>query len=128
MKKQKLVTAAALAIMVALTACGQQAITPRAPAPAQASVPAPAPAAPANAQAPAADDVAVFGALNDADWYMVVKGKDAVKPIVIQAESKSACELNVAEFSLKSITPHEGAVPAAARCLVGRDVRSQLGV
>lgn len=124
-KHTKLATAAALAIVVGLTACGQQAITPHAPAPAQASVPAPA--APADAQAPVADDVAVFGALNDADWYMVVKGKDSAKPIVIQAESKSACELNVAEFSLKSMTPHEGAAPAA-RCMVGRDVRFQLGV
>lgn len=125
-KHTKLATAAALAIVVGLTACGQQAITPHAPAPAQASVRAPA--APANAQALAADDIAVFGALNDADWYMIVKGKDAAKPIVIQAASKSACELNVAEFSLKSMTPHEGAASAAARCLVGRDVRSQLGV
>jgi|GEM_PF-4493262 len=121
-KHAKLVTAASLATMVVLTACGRQAITPHSPAP--------APARPATAQAPAAaaDDVALFGSLNDVDWYMVVKGKDAVKPIVIQAESKSACELNVAEFSLKSMAPHDGAGRAAARCLVGRDVRSQLGV
>lgn len=125
MKKQKLVTAASLAIIVGLTACGQQAITPHAPVPVQSS--APAPVLPSAAQAPAADDVAIFGSLNDADWYMVVKGKEAAKPIVIQADSKSACELNVAEFSLKSMTPHEGAAPAA-RCMVGSDVRLQLGV
>lgn len=125
-KHAKLVTAASLATMVVLTACGRQAITPHAPAPAPAR-PATA-AAQAQAPAPAADDVALFGSLNDADWYMVVKGKDAVKPIVIQAESKSACELNVAEFSLKSMAPHDGAGRSAAHCLVGRDVRSQLGV
>lgn len=116
-KNSKLVTAASLALVVALTACGKQAVAPQGPAQ--------VPAATAG-QPPVASNATVLGALNDADWYMVVSAQGNAKPFVIQAESKPACEQNVAEFSLKALDPESKVEPPKAWCMIGKEVRAQL--
>jgi hypothetical protein len=122
-KTAKPMTASALALVVILTACGKQAVAPQVPAAPAASIAA------APAQPPAADKATVLGALNDVDWYMVVNAQDKnKKPLVIWAESKPACDQNVAEFSLKAVNPASTSDAPQAWCMVGKDVRAKLGV
>lgn len=119
---QKSVTAAALAVVVALTACGKQAVAPQSAA----SIP---PAAPApGGQQGAAGNATVLGQIQDANWYMVVAAQGAAKPLVIQAESKPACESSVAEFSLKAVDPASKVEPPKAWCMIGSEIRAKLGV
>lgn len=119
-KYQKMATAGTLALVVALTACGKQAVTP------QSAAPASAPAV-AGAQA-AAGQATVLGELKDAEWYMVVTAQGAAKPLVIQAESKPACESSVAEFSIKAVDPASKVEPPKAWCMIGKDIRAKLSV
>lgn len=106
-------------LVVALTACGKQIVAPQVPA---------APLAAAAEQASAAGKATVLGALNDVDWYMVVKAQDNnKKPLVIWTESKPACDQNVAEFSLKAVDPASAGDAPQAWCMVGKDVRAKLG-
>lgn len=117
-KDAKSTTASALALVVALTACGKQTLTPQA-----AAIPR------AAASQPGAGKATVLGALNDVDWYMVVAPQDTrKKPIVIWTGSKTACDRNVAEFSLKAVDTASAAEPPEAWCLIGKDVRTKLGV
>jgi len=118
-KYSKFMAGSALALIVALTACGKQAVAPQAPA-AHAQV--------AAGQQAGGAKATVLGALNDGDWYMVVSAQGAgKKPLVIWTESKPACDQNVAEFSLKAIDPASPAEPPTAWCRLGKDVRVMLG-
>jgi hypothetical protein len=120
MKKwQKFATAGALALVVALTACGKQAVAPHSTVPGSVAA-AGAPAA--------ADRATVLGELKDTGWYMVVTAQANAKPLVIQAESKPACDSSVAEFSIKAVDPASKAEPPKAWCMIGSEIRAKLGV
>jgi len=118
-KHPKFMTAGALALVVALTACSKQAVAPQAPV-AHAQV--------AAGQQSGDAKATVLGALNDGDWYMVVSTRGVgKKPLVIWTESKPACDQNVAEFSLKAVDPASSVEPPTAWCRLGKDVRVMLG-
>jgi hypothetical protein len=119
-KHRKMATAGALALVVALTACGKQALAPQSIAPA--SVPAVA-----GAQLPPST-ATVLGELRDAGWYMVVTAQGTAKPLVIQADSKPACESSVAEFSIKAVDPGSKNEPPKAWCMIGSEIRAKLRV
>lgn len=123
-KYAKPMTASALVLVAALTACGKQAVAPQ-----------PARQQPTAGQESAvhvttAGTATVLGALNDAEWYVVIRSQDQrVKPLVVQMPSKPECDRGVAEFSLKAVDPTTpDAEPPKAWCLVGKDVRNRLGV
>jgi hypothetical protein len=115
-------TASAWALIVTLAACGKQTVGAEGPAQSLSG-----PAAGAGLSI-AAGKATVLGALNESDWYMVVSAQDNTKkPLVIWTKSKSACDQNMAEFSLKTIDPTSQVEPPQAWCMIGRDVRSKLG-
>lgn len=123
-KYAKPTTASALVLVAALTACGKQAVAP------QPAMPQPTAGQARAAQVTAAGTATVLGALNDADWYVVISPQDQrAKPLVVQMPSKPECDRGVAEFSLKAVDPATpDAEPPKAWCLAGKDVRARLGV
>lgn len=123
-KYAKSTTAGALVLAAALTACGKQAVAP------QPAMPQPTAGEARAAQVTTAAAATVLGALNDADWYVVISPQDQrAKPLVVQVPSKPECDRSVAEFNLKAVDPAApDADPPKAWCLVGKDVRARLGV
>lgn len=117
-------TASALVLLAVLSGCGKQAGAP------QVAMPQASAGQTKDAQVTVAGAATVLGALNDDDWYVVISPQDRrVKPLVVQAPSKPDCDRSVAEFSLKAVNPAApDAEPPKAWCLVGKDVRTRLGV
>lgn len=119
----KFMIAAAVALTTALAGCGRHAAAPQAvaTAPVQATAPA-APAAPKIAKA------SFFGTLNDAGWYFVVTSPNpSTKPLVILVDTKESCDRTVIKFSLKAVDPASKSEPPKAWCMLGKDLRAQLG-
>jgi len=123
-KYAKPTTASALVLVAALTACGKQAVAP------PPAMPQPTAGQARAAQVTTAGTATVLGALNDADWYVVISPQNQrAKPLVVQMPSKPECDRGVAEFSLKAVDPATpDAEPPKAWCLAGKDVRARLGV
>lgn len=112
----KLICPTLLALAAALSACGKQAV-PNEPAARELK-------AFVKLQNPQAT---VLGPVKDNDWYMVVSAVGSVKPIVIWSESKSTCERDVGEFSLKAVDPASKIEPPKSWCMQGREIRAKLG-
>lgn len=113
----KLICPTLLALAAALSACGKQAAVPTEPA-------APELQAFVKQRDPQAT---VLGPVKDNDWYMVVTTVGSTKPIVIWSESKSTCEREVGEFSLKAVDPASTIEPPKSWCMQGREIRAKLG-
>jgi len=101
----------------ALTGCGQESGGPR---------PLAMPAVEAHST-PRNSNATVLGAIKNDDWYMVVSAPGSAKPLVIWSESKSTCERDVGEFSLKAVDPTSKAEPPKSWCMQGKEIRSRLG-
>ncbi|MFC5511126.1 hypothetical protein ACFPOU_08295 [Massilia jejuensis] len=114
----KFIVPAVLALGASMSGCGKQAA---APAP-QAAPVIEAYAPPKNTNA------TVLGAIKKSDWYMVVSAPGSAKPLVIWSESKSVCERDVGEFSLKAVHPASKAEPPKSWCMQGKEIQSKLGV
>lgn len=69
----------------------------------------------------------VLGAVKENDWYMVVSAPSSAKPLVIWSESKSTCERDVGEFSLKAVDPASKVEPPKSWCMQGKEIQSKLG-
>jgi hypothetical protein len=113
----KLIYPTLLALAVALSACGKQ---PASPVAQSASV-IEAYGQPKNANA------TVLGAVKENDWYMVVSAPDSAKPLVIWSESKSTCERDVGEFSLKAVDATSKVEPPKSWCMQGKEIQLKLG-
>ncbi len=72
--------------------------------------------------------VTIFGAIKEADWYMVVTSPNNVKPLIIWSESKTECDANVVDFNLKSIAPDAKGEAPKAWCMTGKDLRSRFKI
>jgi hypothetical protein len=106
-----------LALAATLSGCKKE------PAPAPQIAPMIEPSAqPKNARA------TVLGAIKENDWYMVVSAPGSAKPLVIWSESKSICERDVGEFSLKAVDPASKSEPPKSWCVQGKEIQSKLGV
>lgn len=113
----KLIGPALLALAGVLSGCGKQ---PAAPA-AQSAPMIETYGQPKNANA------TVLGAVKENDWYMVVSAPGSAKPLVIWSESKSMCERDVGEFSLRAVDPASKAEPPKSWCMQGKEIQSKLG-
>jgi len=106
-----------LALAAALSGCGKQAAAPGART---------TPTIEAYDQ-PQNTNATVLGAVRENDWYMVVSAPGSAKPLVIWSESKSACERDVGEFSLKSVNPASKSEPPKSWCMQGKEIQAKLG-
>lgn len=113
----KLICPTTLALAASLSACGKQAGAP----PTQS-----APVIEAYGQSKSAN-ATVLGAVKENDWYMVVSAPGSAKPLVIWSESKSTCQRDVGEFSLKAIDPNTKVEPPKSWCMQGKEIQLKLG-
>lgn len=72
--------------------------------------------------------VTVFGAVKEADWYMVVTSPNKVKPLIIWSESRTECDVYVADFNLQSVVPDAKGEAPKAWCMLGKDLRSRFDI
>lgn len=116
----KFIVPAALVLVAVLSGCGEQPAAPAASA-AQSAPVIEAYGQPKNANA------TVLGAVKENDWYMVVSAPGSAKPLVIWSESKSTCERDVGEFSLKAVDPGAKVEPPKSWCMQGKQIQAKLG-
>lgn len=120
MKNAKLMIAAAAVLTATIAGCSKHAASPQAAAvaPAQAGA----------TEVPNAAKVSFFGTLNDAGWYFVVTSPNpTTKPLAIRLDSKESCETTSVKFSLKAVDPASKSEPPKGWCMLGKDLRAQLG-
>lgn len=115
---RKLIVPGLIVVFAALAGCGKQTVAP---------APQDAPAIATDGQ-PKNVNATILGAVKDNDWYMVVSAPGNAKPLVIWSESKEACDRDVGEFSLKAVDAASKVEPPKAWCLLGKEIRSKLGV
>lgn len=114
---EKVAALAVVVLVAALSGCGKH----TSPASQQNIPVTEAHSQPTNANA------TVLGAVKENDWYMVVSALGSAKPLVIWSESKSTCERDVGEFSLKAVDPTSKAEAPKSWCMQGKEIRSRLG-
>lgn len=117
MHYEKFIVPAVLALGAVLSGCGKQ---PAAPAPQS------APVIETYGQ-PKHANATVLGAVKENDWYMVVSAPGSAKPLVIWSKSKSTCERDVGEFSLKAVDPASKVEPPKSWCMQGKEIQAKLG-
>ena len=117
-ESRKIGVACAIALIASLAGCGKKVSSPPEQTPQQREVQA----LHANINA------TFFGAVRDADWYLIISSPESAKPLVIWSGEKEVCIQDSSEFALKSVDMTSVTEPPRAWCLKGRELRARFGI